>query len=652
VPTRSRLLNGTSRVWLLTSLLAAAALWMYLTIHRGAPAPVVPLEVPWWALAIAFCLAEIFVVHIEIRREAYSYSLSEVPLLVGLFFMEPEHLILAQCVGASVALIAHRRQSPLKVAFNVSHLAVEAAVAGLVFTAIAGDASPERALAWAAAFAATSATALVADVSVFVAISLAEDRLDLRALLDGFAFSRAMQLTNTSLGLLAVELLWTSPAAVALLGVPMAAVLLAYRAYNRQRKRHEALQFLHDSTRALQEANDLDPAVHVVLSQARAMFRAEVAEIVYFAAGPEEPAVRWQLGPGDAVKNREEAKLRATEGVWARVAAEEQPLLFARPITNERLARHFGERGIRDAMVAPLKGDGGSGVVGLMLVGNRLSDIATFDEEDLELFTTLAHQADAALQNARLLTRLRQSLDELQEMNRLKDEFVGVVSHELRTPLTVISGAVKTVRRPEVELSVADRDGLLESAERAADRLRGLVEQLLSAARLEQAHTSRRRAPVRIAAIARAVASEADLRAGKPRLRVRMPEDLPLVHSDEGVIQRILGNLVDNALKYSGPDSVVAIDARIEGNEVIISVRDEGPGIPDEARERIFDRFFQGDSSTTRSSGGVGLGLYICRRLAEEIDARLWLVRSDERGSVFSLALETDHVPASVLSLT
>jgi hypothetical protein len=235
---RSRLLSGAGRVWLLTSFLAVAALGMYLTVHRHAPAPVVSLEVPWWLIAIAFCLAEIFVVHIEIRREAYSYSLSEVPLVVGLFFLEPGQLILTQCVGASVALIAHRRQSPLKVAFNISHLAVEAAIAGLVFVAIAGNASPEGAMSWMAAFAATSATALVADVSVFIAISLAEARLDIRALLDGLAFSRAMQFTNTSLGLLAVQLLWAAPAAAALLSIPMAAVLLAYRGYNRHWKRH------------------------------------------------------------------------------------------------------------------------------------------------------------------------------------------------------------------------------------------------------------------------------------------------------------------------------------------------------------------------------------------------------------------------------
>ncbi len=646
----SRVLTGPAKIWLFTSLLAGLAAVLFLGLHGGGPPLAVSLVVPWWVVAGAFCLAEIAVVHVEIRRESYSFSLSEVPLVVGLFFLEPQQLILAQVLGSAAALILHRRQSPLKVAFNLSHLALEAAVACIVFGAIAGSPNPEAAASWLGALAATSATALIADVSVFIAISLAENRVDVRSLFDGFAFSRAMQLTNTSLGLLTVQLLWIAPGGAALLVVPMAAVVLAYRAYNRQRKRHQALQFLHDTTRLLQEATELDPAAHVVLSQARAMFRADLAEIVYFAAGPEEPALRWQVGPGDAVESRVEATLQPTEGVWARVAAEEQPLLFQRPITNERLARHFGERGIRDAMVAPLKGDAGTGVVGLMLVGNRMSDIATFDQEDLELFTTLAHHADAALQNARLLSRLRESLDELQEMNRLKDDFVGVVSHELRTPLTVIAGAVKTVRRAKVELPHGERDALLESAERASDRMRDLVEQLLAAARLEQATTERRRTVSSTAEIVRGV--EVDPRLGTGRIRFDVPEDLPPIEGDDAVVHRILGNLVDNALKYSAADRPVTIEARLEDDEVIVSVRDRGPGISSEARDSIFDRFYQGDSSTTRRVGGVGLGLYICRRFAEEIDARLWLESSDEHGSVFSLALKTKRIESPVVTVS
>ncbi len=100
---------------------------------------------------------------------------------------------------------------------------------------------------------------------------------------------------------------------------------------------------------------------------------------------------------------------------------------------------------------------------------------------------------------------------------------------------------------------------------------------------------------------------------------------------------RILSNLIDNAFKYTPEGSLVAITARAEGAGIRISVADQGEGIPVELRDRIFERFFQVDQSRTREVGGAGLGLYICRRLAEALRGRLWLERSGANGSMFTL---------------
>ena len=115
-----------------------------------------------------------------------------------------------------------------------------------------------------------------------------------------------------------------------------------------------------------------------------------------------------------------------TEGVWARVASEDVAVLVARPITNDRLRKHFAERNMRDAMVAPLHGEGT--VIGTMTVGNRLGEVTTFNSEDLKLFETLANHASVSVQNARLIEQLEESLAHLTEMNRLKDDFVAAVS--------------------------------------------------------------------------------------------------------------------------------------------------------------------------------------------------------------------------------
>jgi two-component system sensor histidine kinase VicK len=111
------------------------------------------------------------------------------------------------------------------------------------------------------------------------------------------------------------------------------------------------------------------------------------------------------------------------------------------------------------------------------------------------------------------------------------------------------------------------------------------------------------------------------------------------VTTHEASVSHIVMNLVENAAKYSPAGSEIDVDLRREGDGVIVSVRDRGPGIPSEHRDRIFERFYQVDSSNTRVAGGTGLGLYIAASCAKDIGGRLWLERSDERGSEFCVQL-------------
>jgi signal transduction histidine kinase len=110
-----------------------------------------------------------------------------------------------------------------------------------------------------------------------------------------------------------------------------------------------------------------------------------------------------------------------------------------------------------------------------------------------------------------------------------------------------------------------------------------------------------------------------------------------LIETDEAKVHHILSNLVENALKYSPPDTRVTVRATTTGDGILVTVEDEGPGIPAESQDRVFERFYQVDSSITRSVGGTGLGLYICRKMADAIGARLWLDRSGPDGSAFCL---------------
>ena len=630
-------LGPTGRIWLLTAVIASIAFSIFWTQVRGLPFPAAPVRIPWLVLAAVFALAEVFVVHVEFRRDSYSFSVSEVPLVLGLLFTRPEHLMLAQLVGAGAALLIHRRQSPLRLTFNLSHLALEAGLALLIFHGAFGVQDPFGPMAWVATFLAVFVANTVADLCIGLAISFSEGRIKRDVLIQGLPFGMIATVVNTSLSLTSATIVWVSPESSWLLLVPAATLFIAYRAYIGERQKHESLELLYDTMHRIQRSLFGATALKDLLEAVRKMFRAEMADIIFVARG-EAGATRTGLGPDEAFVAAVPTDLDPTQGVWARAVAEGQAVLVARPIENERLREHFESEGIRDVMVAPLAGEDEE-VVGILRVANRMGDVTTFDAEDLKLFESLAIHASTALENARLVERLKESLERLTESNRIKDDFVATVSHELRTPLTVMRGFIKTLLREDVTFSAEQQVGFLEAADRGGERLHGLIEQLLTVSRIEANREPVAMAPVPIQAIVERAISDFDSRREDHAIEVKGVSTLPTVLTDGAKVQQIVSNLIENALKYSPPGSTVMVEGTVEKEKVVVRVMNEGAGIPEDLHERIFDRFFQIDSSATRDVGGTGLGLYICRRLSEEVGANLALERSGADGTVFTLTI-------------
>ena len=634
-PTIGRRFTGPTGIWTLAVASAVLAAVASVAWVRDAAGIDLGFHISWPVLAVMFGLAEVFVVHLQFGRgDAHSFSLNEVPLVLGLFFSDPGGLVLAQLVGSSVALTLYRRQQPIKVAFNLGHLCLEAALAVTVFGALIQGRAAVGPAGWIAALAACTVSATIAGVIVQAAISLSQGRFSSGIATRNIAFALVVAACNASLGLAAVQMLARDPRSVWLMLAPVIVVFFAYRGYTRQRQKHESLEFLYESTRELQRSPTLDEALHALLDQARTMFRAEVAWITFFGSHG-EPPTRTILGPGDRVEVLEPIELDPREGVWARVAAEAQAILLTRPIRNERLRSYFDTFGVRDAMVAPVFGD--NGVTGTMLVGNRLGAVGSFDEGDLRLFETLANHASVSLQKVRLVSRLEDALAHMTELHRVKDDFVATVSHELRTPLTSIQGFVQTMLRPDVTFRPEEQREFLEVVDRQGRRLRSLIEDLLVVSRIETDELRPTPVLVSVQALARQVVGDLGGRQRGHEVEFRFEEPLPLVNTDQEMTYRILSNIIDNAFKHTPEGAPVVVGARAEGAGVRISVEDRGEGISDEMRDRIFDRFFQVDGSRTREVGGAGLGLYICRRLAEALRGRLWLELSDESGSVFTL---------------
>jgi diguanylate cyclase (GGDEF)-like protein len=341
--------------------------------------------------------------------------------VVGLFFLSPEQLLLGLLVGSGAALSIHRRQPPIKLAFNLANLALTTGLAIVLFRAVVGSGDPLGAAGWAAAFAAAISADVVSLVMISGVISLTTGKPpDITQL---FGSGSAASFFNTCLGLLTVTVLWIRPEAVWLPLVLAALMFGAYRIYGSVRQKHESLELLYESTRLLQASPDIDGVIATLLGQAREMFRAERAEILLLPAEGGEPGLEASLGRTSYVETVGVEVVDPREGVWARVASEARGVSLPRPIASDRLREHFAQRGIRDAMVAPLFGQ--DAVVGTMLVGNRQSDVSTFGPDELKLFETFANHASASLENARLIDRLRRHAEETKHL-ALHDALTGL----------------------------------------------------------------------------------------------------------------------------------------------------------------------------------------------------------------------------------
>ena len=256
--------------------------------------------------------------------------------------------------------------------------------------------------------------------------------------------------------------------------------------------------------------------------------------------------------------------------------------------------------------------------------------------------------ADQARKLQDLLEKEHHTVGELRELNRMKGEFVAVVSHELRTPVTALIGYAKTLRQTEFADDPVMRGEFLERMERQGDRLLRLVENLLTASNLENHQLSVSVGRVLFEDLVREVveglANEAS------RIHVSVPDDLPVLHTDRQLLSRVLQNLVDNALKYSPEEAPCELEARAEGDELIFWVQDYGVGISQEELPKIFDRFYQVDSSSTRSFRGAGLGLSLVQDLLDHLGGQIDVVSQPGQGSRFTVRLPILHARAAAPS--
>jgi two-component system sensor histidine kinase KdpD len=263
----------------------------------------------------------------------------------------------------------------------------------------------------------------------------------------------------------------------------------------------------------------------------------------------------------------------------------------------------------------------------------------SLDSEQTRIANVVAAQVEAVLERDQLRTEARAVRAE-RERTAIRTALLAAVSHDLRTPLAGIKAGASALRSSQVELDAADQHELLGEIEDAADRLQALIDNLLDLSRLDSGAVQPRIGPVALDEVVPLA-----LRGVPPaRVNLDVPDALPLVLADEGLLERALANVVENAVRYSPPDVPVSVSAAAVGARAIVRVADRGRGVPDEHKGEIFRAFQRlGDAP---SGQGVGLGLAVARGFVEACGGTLDAEDTPGGGLTLVLTLPVVDVPA------
>ncbi len=320
------------------------------------------------------------------------------------------------------------------------------------------------------------------------------------------------------------------------------------------------------------------------------------------------------------------------EGVTGTVAATGRAMIV--PDVREFPTYIQADPEMRSEMAAPMKI--GEEVVGVVDVESRTPNV--FHEAALDVLSRLADQIALVAHSNRLLSQQRESMSRLQELDQMKSDFIAITSHELRTPITAIRGFVKTLLRNRERLSGDQIASFMNIIDRQSERLARLVEDLLFVSRIEAGAI---RVQVEEVTFADFMKDVVDALTPQGRSRVWLDVDRTdlRVVIDPHRTEQILRNLIENALKFSPPDSQVFLTGKVEDGVIRISVADQGVGISKKEIPRIFERFHQAGEVMTREAEGAGLGLYITKRLVEAMEGEISVESSPGEGTTFRVTL-------------
>ena len=291
------------------------------------------------------------------------------------------------------------------------------------------------------------------------------------------------------------------------------------------------------------------------------------------------------------------------------------------------------ELGLRCRLAAPLLL--GPRAIGMLSVVRR--EPASFSPEEVELVTLLGRLVATAVQNIRAYDAERRTVEELRRLSSLRADFVSLVSHELRSPMAAVIGSARTLQQRWRELRPEQRDSFLELIAGETSRLAQLVGDVLDTSRIEAGTFSYAFSDVDVARLVQDAVAAADVGQDEVTVVASVRGPLPPVRGDAERLRQVVGNLVENAVKYSPTGFEVRVSAHFRGDRVLVEVLDRGPGIPSDQQELIFEKF--GRAKTDGGQPGTGLGLFIARSIAEAHGGSVEVQSGADGGATFTLSL-------------
>ena len=322
----------------------------------------------------------------------------------------------------------------------------------------------------------------------------------------------------------------------------------------------------------------------------------------------------------------------------ARVFRDREPVLFERGssaavMEKDELVNAFN---LEQSLYLPLIVE--QGCVGVLAIGTCGPRKLSPDKQ--RLAGLVAKQVAIVVERSRLYDRLKTANEKLEQINRLKNEFISMVSHELRTPLTTIKGFVSIVLNEETGPLNDQQRHFLETSDRAIDRLTLLVSDLLDISRIEAGQIKMQLRPISVIGLCKRLSTSfaPEMKRQNLILTLQIPEQLPQVLGDPDRLAQVLDNLVSNAIKFTSKGGIT-ISAIDKGDYVMVSVKDTGSGIAKDEQDKIFEKFYQVKVGSGYPNKGTGLGLAIVKSIIESHRGKVWVDSDVGQGADFRFIL-------------